>query len=282
MIPYTIKDGDEAYANVLNIPNSEVYPGRWHEAAAAFRNKLVTAGRFEQAITYGPLARNTLELLLPKQRPHGLVVFVHGGYWRRFDPSLFWHLSAGPLAHGFAMAMPRYSLCPDVRVGDITGEIASAVSHAASRVDGPIHMVGHSAGGHLVTRMISHTSPLPEVVRSRIAGSLSISGIHDLRPFLQLKLNDTLQLDKQEAYAESPALLEPAGRVKLTCWVGAAERSEFVRQNALLANVWRGLGALTACVEEPDRHHFNVIEGLASPDSALTLAAIGGLAKISM
>ena len=58
-------------------------------------------------------------------------------------------------------------------------------------------------------------------------------------------------------------------------WVGQAERSEFVRQSALIANVWRGLGAETDLVVEPDRHHFDVIDGLADPGSPLTEALLG-------
>ena len=51
--------------------------------------------------------------------------------------------------------------------------------------------------------------------------------------------------------------------------VGAGERPEFIRQNALLANIWTGLGAQTCTVEEPGRHHFNVIDGLADPHHAI-------------
>ena len=69
---------------------------------------------------------------------------------------------------------------------------------------------------------------------------------------------------------ESPALLEPMPNARVTCWVGSAERPEFVRQNALLANIWTGLGAKTCMIEEPGRHHFDVIDGLADPDHPLT------------
>src|SRR5690606_31384802 len=120
--------------------------------------------------------------------------------------------------------------------------------------------------GHLVTRMISATSPLPDPIRARIINTVSISGVHDLRPMMATAMNETLGIDSQEARAESPVLLEPMANARLCCWVGAAERSEFVRQNALLANVWTGLGATTMVVDEPDRHHFNVIDGLADPD----------------
>jgi arylformamidase len=137
-------------------------------------------------------------------------------------------------------------------------------------VEGPLFLAGHSAGGHLVTRMISATSPLPDDVRSRIQHTVSISGLHDLRPLIKAAMNAELRIDEAEACAESPALLAPMPNARLTCWVGSAERPEFVRQNALLANIWIGLGATTCVIEEPGRHHFDVIDGLADPDHQLT------------
>jgi hypothetical protein len=137
-------------------------------------------------------------------------------------------------------------------------------------VEGPLFLAGHSAGGHLVTRMISATSPLPDEIRSRISHTVSISGLHDLRPLMKAAMNAELRIDEAEALVESPALLEPMQDVRVTCWVGSAERPEFVRQNALLANIWTGLGARTCAIEEPGRHHFDVIDGLADPDHQLT------------
>ena len=92
---------------------------------------------------------------------------------------------------------------------------------------------------------------------------------------MRLALNADLKLDEAEAFAESPALLRPIEGVRLTCWVGAGERAEFVRQNALLANIWTGLGALTCAVEEPDRHHFNIIDGLTDPDHPMVRELLG-------
>jgi hypothetical protein len=59
------------------------------------------------------------------------------------------------------------------------------------------------------------------------------------------------------------------------CWVGGAERAEFRRQNALLANIWLGLGATTEAVEEPDRHHFDIVDGLADPAHPMVAALLG-------
>ena len=61
----------------------------------------------------------------------------------------------------------------------------------------------------------------------------------------------------------------------MTCWAGADERPEFRRQNALLANIWTGFGVATSALEEPDRHHFNIIDGLCEPGSKLTGALLG-------
>jgi hypothetical protein len=112
-------------------------------------------------------------------------------------------------------------------------------------------------------------------VAARVERCVPISGLFDLRPLLLTTLNDDIRLDVGEAAAESPALLMPRVGTRLVAWVGQAERSEFVRQSALIANVWRGLGAETSLVVEPDRHHFDVIDGLADPGSPLVEALLG-------
>lgn len=269
MIYHHIADWDDAYANGTNIAGGDRWPQAWVEPARHFREQLEAQGRARLDLPYAEGPRNHLDLFLPEGTPKGLVVFVHGGFWMKLDKSFWSHLAAGPLAHGHAVAMPSYTLCPDIRISGIAKEIATAVVVASSQVEGPLRLTGHSAGGHLVSRMVCASSPLPKATRARIVNTVSISGLHDLRPMMKTAMNQTLAIDGAEAATESPALLEPMEGARLCCWVGGNERSEFLRQNALLANVWTGLGASTMAVEEPDRHHFNVIDGLADPDHAL-------------
>lgn len=270
MIFHQVMDWDDAYANGANIAGGDRWPGVWVEPARAFRQLLETEDRARLDLRYGDQTRNRLDLFLPEGTPKGLVVFVHGGFWMKLDKSFWSHLAAGPLAHGHAVAMPSYTLCPDIRIAGIVREVAQAIEMAATEVDGPVRLTGHSAGGHLVARMICQASPLAESIKERVANTVSISGLHDLRPMMRTAMNLTLAIDGAEAATESPALVEPMDGARLCCWVGGNERSEFLRQNALLANVWTGLGASTMVVEEPDRHHFNVIDGLADPDHPLT------------
>ncbi len=268
-----ITDWDDAYANRDHIPGADAFIPRWQAAAAAFRSDL--GPRADCDIAYGPGPRQRLDLFRPEDSPVGLAVFVHGGYWRAFDKSYWSHLAAGALARDWAVAMPSYTLAPEARISAITAEVAAAIAAAAGRVAGPIRLAGHSAGGHLVSRMACAGSPLPGTVAERVVHVLSISGVHDLRPLLRTATNDDLRLDLAEARAESPALLEPRAGVRLTAWAGGAERPEFRRQNALIANVWTGLGADTRAVEDPGRHHFDVIEPLAEVQSPLTAAFTG-------
>ena len=68
----------------------------------------------------------------PEAAPQGLLVFVHGGYWLRFDREMWSHLAAGAVARGWACAVPSYTLAPEARIGAMTREIASAVEVAAN------------------------------------------------------------------------------------------------------------------------------------------------------
>jgi arylformamidase len=266
-----ITDWDDAYANGAYIEGAGTYPPKWAAAAAAFREGWANA---DLDVRYGAGARNTLDLFRPAELARGLVVFVHGGYWRAFDKSYWTHLAAGPLACGWAVAIPSYTLAPEARIAEISQEIGAAISCAAELVEGPIRLTGHSAGGHLVCRMICGNAPLSKNVAERITKVVSISGVHDLRPLMRTELNVDLRIDVEEGRAESPVLLPPTENARLTCWVGADERPEFVRQNALLANVWTGLGADTDVVEDQGRHHFDVIDGLGEINSALTQALL--------
>ncbi len=272
---YPISDWDSAYQNASHIADADSYIQRWQEAGARYRQQLLAAGRAQLDIRYDSRERNTLDLFLPEGTAKGLVVFVHGGYWTMLDKNSWSHLASGSLAAGYAVAIPSYSLCPAVKIADIVQEIASAITLAASKISGEIRLVGHSAGGDLVTSMLCDNSPLADIVQQRIVKTVSISGVHDLRPLLNTQLNETLQLDWQQAVNLSPILRAPKHLAPLTCWVGAEERPEFLRLNRLQADIWKSFGIATNAVEEPARHHFNVVDGLMKQQHPLMQSLLG-------
>jgi arylformamidase len=267
-----MRDWDDAYANSAHVPGSDKLPALWAERAADYSAGLK---EFRSDIAYGSGERQRLDLVLPDGDSRGLVVFVHGGYWMRFDKSSWTDLAEGARHHGWTVALPSYTLTPAARISDITAEISAAIATAASLLSGPIRLAGHSAGGHLVTRMLCDDGRLEPAVYNRIAGTLSISGLHDLRPLLKTKMNATLGMSMEEAALESAALHLPRGHSPVTAWVGGDERPEFIRQAELMANVWTGFDVPTRLVVEPGLNHFTVIDGLKDPSSQITASLIG-------
>lgn len=263
-------DWDDAYANAAYIDGAESYPPRWARDATHFRNS-----HPPRTIPYGPHPREMLDLFHPGTASRGLMVFVHGGYWKAFDKDSWSHLATGALANGYAVAIPSYVLAPEAHIHEITRQIGSAITRAAGETDGPILLTGHSAGGHLVARMGCADAPLAPAVAARITRITPISGLVDLRPLLKTNMRSELRLDDAEARTESPALLDPRKGFSLTAWVGAAERPEFLRQNSLLSNIWTGMGVDADTVIAPGKHHFNVIDDLADASSALCRAVLG-------
>lgn len=264
-------DWEDAFANATYIPDGMRYPEIWAARAAEFR----AAQPGELDIPYGDHPRERFDLFRPEGTPRGLAVIVHGGFWLKFDKSSWSDLAAGAIAHGWAVAMPSYVLAPEATIPEMTRQIGRAVTAAAEQIPGPIRLAGHSAGGHLVTRMICDDTPLSDAVAGRIERVVSISGVHDLRPLQLHSMNEGLRLTPDTAAAESPALQTPRSGTDLVIWVGARERPEFLRQSALLAEAWGGQGANIEIVADSERHHFDVIDGLKNSTHPLAQAFTG-------
>lgn len=261
-------DYDDAYSNAPYIEGAEAYPERWLNASKNWAFVQGSLGRRREGLPYGSSGRQRFELFLPEGDARGLMVFVHGGYWLKFDRSYWYHLSQGALARGWAVAMPSYDLCPEVRIAEITHQIASAIGVGAAMVDGPIALAGHSAGGHLVSRMLA-PGMLSRDVIARLQHVMPISPVSDLRPLMHTAMNEDFRLDEASAAAESPVLMAERHDVPVTVWVGADERPVFLDQARWLAEAW---GARH--VVEDGKHHFDVIDGLIDPESGMIKALL--------
>jgi acetyl esterase/lipase len=253
-------DWDDAYANGAYIDGAAGYPPRWTEKAQAFRDDL--GARAQVDLPYGSSLREVFDLFMPEGgAPKGVVVFVHGGYWRAFDKSVWSHFAAGPLAQGWAVAMPSYDLCPDVQISDITQQIVAAVQVISAQVAGPVSLTGHSAGGHLVARMLDRNL-LPSELVARLHHVLPISPLSDLRPLMRTQMNDDFKMTMAQARAESPVLMRDRVDVPVTIWVGGDERPAFVDQARWLGSAWSNDVVIAAA-----RHHFDVIDDLQNAKS---------------
>ena len=274
----TPADPDDAYENRIHIPDADRHLAAWPKDAATFRRSFAGANL---NLAYGSSKRTHYDLFTPKggiEAACGLAAFVHGGYWLALSKDDFSHMAAGLLARGWAVAILGYTLAPQARITQITQEISTAVEHLGKTGTGPLRLIGHSAGGHLVSRMMCDDINFGPVTTQRLDRVLSVSGLHDLRPLQRLAKNELWQLDYNESHAESSLLRTPRPGIDLVCVAGADERPEFIRQNAILPLAWQGLGANCHSQLLAGHNHFTVIETMTRSDSRLCDLVDGPLA----
>ncbi len=263
---------ETAYDNSGRVENASQLVSDYISDAADYRHQMANFIEFGQV--YGKRERNQLDLFWPdKNKDAPLVMFIHGGYWQRLDRSAFSHMAKGLNARGVAVAIPSYTLCPDINISGIIDEIRRACIILWKTYDRPITVVGHSAGGHLAACMLATKwnrihSVLPEQL---VQSALSISGVFELAPLMKTTINDALKLTPDEARTASPYnwMIEPG--LRFDAWVGGEESSEFQRQSRSQAQRWRMMGAVTRYHEIAGANHFTAIHPLTDPNSEMVM-----------
>ena len=254
------------YDNGAKVPGYPAIAERWLREAASFRDRHQHG---ERAIPYGPTERQALDLFWPGPLRDGPVaVFVHGGYWQHSHRSAFSHLAQGLLAHGVAVAMPSYELCPTVTLAALVEQVRDALAFLHRRLGGRFMVAGHSAGGHLAAMLMATDWAARGLPGGLVAAAMPISGLFDLEPITHTTVNAALGLDAAEARRLSPVLLPPpSGRIH--AFVGGEEGLEYTRQSRQIASAWGGTWASL-----PGLHHFSVVEALQNPASAMVAKAL--------
>jgi arylformamidase len=258
------------YDNRARVPEHPEIFARWQKEGAEYR---AGAHNAKLATTYGPSLRRTIDLFPAKDDDKApLALFIHGGWWRSLEPSMFSQTAAGPNARGISVAVAGYDLCPNCSIADIIEQMRSACLMLWRKRRQRIFVYGHSAGGHLAACMVATDwkAFASDAPADLVPAAYAISGVFDLLPLQHCSQNQDLRLDEAEARRVSPLYWSvPAGR-SLDAVVGALESSEFLRQSKAIAETWRQKNALTRYEEIPGTNHFTVIDQLSDPNSPMT------------
>ena len=261
-------DYEVEYNNRARVPENPQVMAGWARDAAAYRET-----HPPRRLTYGAGDRNVIDLFVGEGGERTpLVVFIHGGYWQALDGSWFSHMARGLNAHGLTVAVPSYTLCPQVSVADIIDEMRQAMRELA-KVSDRVIVSGHSAGGHLAGCMLAtdwkaQDASLPSQL---VTSAYAISGLFELEPLVPTSINKALGLDQASARASSPLLWTPPSHGSLDAVVGEAESAEYHRQSRAIADVWGNAGVKTRYGVVPSANHFTAIAPLADPASEMTL-----------
>jgi arylformamidase len=275
-------DYEAEYNNRARVPEHPEIFARWAREAEDYRAEAMKERRAELGLSYGSSPRQFIDLFSPgRDSAAPLALFVHGGYWRSLDPSLFSHMARGVNGHGVTVAVAGYDLCPHVTIADIIDQIRHACIFLWLRTGQKMMVYGHSAGGHLAGAMVATEwrKLFPRAPADLVPAAYSISGLFDLTPLLQVSMAADLRLDPTQARELSPLFWPPPRGRAFDAVVGGLESSEFLRQSRIIVDAW-SKGEVTTRYQAVDgANHFTVIDPLADPKSAMVarVAELAGM-----
>ena len=231
-------------------------------------------------VPFGPTLAEHLDLY-PAGENAPVLVYVHGGFWCLRTSKEFGFVARGPVSRGVATVVTNYDLCPRVTMDEIVRQTRAALAwtykYAASFGGDPdrIHVAGHSAGGHLVSMLLTTDWEgeygLPgDIIKSVTA----ISGLYDLTPFPYTFLQPKLQLGYDQIYRNSPILNVPATSAPLLVAYGDDETDEFKRQSEEYLDEWMAKGLEGERLILQVKNHYDVIDGFLDPESPLLSAIL--------
>jgi acetyl esterase/lipase len=237
-----------------------------------------------RTIAYGDDPSQFGELTLPTSPAKGVVVVIHGGFWKAaYDVSLGRPLAASLADHGWAAWNIEYR-----RVGNGGGDPAT-FDDVAAAIDvlgdqglplDRVLAVGHSAGGHLATWAASRGRFKRWRTEVELTGVVSQAGVLDLMAAYEDDLGDGAVIG---FLGHAPGLHhaphDPRRQIPLDvpvhCVHGRGDDSVPLSQSRDYVEAARAAGA-DARLTEVAGDHFVVID-VGSPVWAQTLAVLDGL-----
>lgn len=153
-------------------------------------------------LAYGELDRQKLDIYVPTKikvndnSGRVLVVFFYGGAWDSGSKEKYKFIASSLTKHGYTVAIPDYRIYPNVKFPTFVEDAALAIAWLQnnheqyfSHVE-RIYLMGHSAGAHIASLLISDDQYLKnvQVSTANLAGFIGIAGPYNFLPLRSKKL----------------------------------------------------------------------------------------------
>lgn len=266
---YNQQELDLQYNNRFHVPDFEISLQRWERLSRLAEKKY----KVIKDIPYGNKTRECLDVF-PSSNPYSkTLIFIHGGYWQKFDKSSFQFIAGVFADYGVTTVLINYPLAPDVSMDEIVDSCRKAIDWVYNNIvkfngdPEQIYITGHSAGGHLAAMLM-----IKEEMQTHqrfIKGICAISGLYNLIPIQLSNINEVLQMDEDTTIRNSPVLLLPDESCPLLIAVGGEETNEFLDQSRELNNNWENKTQSVELLEIPGLNHFSILDSICDANSLL-------------
>lgn len=245
-------------------------------------------------------ASRRLDVYAPTEgKDHPVMIWIHGGGWRRGDKSAVQHKPQAFVDKGFVFVSVNYRFVPQVTVKEMTGDIAKAIrwvrDHAKEYGGSPnsIFVAGHSAGAHLSALVCTddHYLKAEGVALSVIRGCIPVDcAVYDiprqmkntgpLRSGIYTPAFGEIEVDQRQL---SPITHVANGKgIPAFLILHVADRPDTTAQSQALAQALEGAGVQAKVVPGEGKTHATINNDLGLPNDAPTKAVfefLDGLLK---
>ena len=251
------------YDNRFHVPEYKNYLDDWENRSRMAEREC----QLIKGVRYGEDQREFLDIFPSAQKKSKTLIFIHGGYWQRFDTSLFYFVAAAFGRYDITTVLVNYPLAPAASMDSIVQANLNAIRQISSNMlswngdADQLFITGHSAGAQLATMAMTVNNPVS------IHGVCCLSGLFNLWPIQLSNLNEVLKMDDEMAIRNSPALNKPVNPASLLLAVGQQETDEFKQQAQELFTRWKDIHPELLLL--PGLNHFSILDSFCDADSLL-------------
>jgi len=222
-------------------------------------------------------------------KDHPVVIWLHGGGWRKGDKANVQRKPQAFADKGFVFVSVNYRFVPQVTVKEMTGDIAKAIKwvhgHAKEYGGSPdkIFVAGHSAGAHLAALVCTDDSYLKAegLVLSAVKGCIPVdTAVYDIPGQLgssgPLRANLYMSAfgnDEATQKQLSPITHVAKGKgIPPFLILHVADRPDSTAQSKAFAKALVGAGVQAKVVPGEGKNHGTINRDLGLPDDEPTKA----------
>jgi len=261
---------DRQYNNRLHVPHYATYTERWEMLSRQTEKEFPVV----KNIPYAALPREQLDIYPSLHPCSKTLIFIHGGYWHKFDKSSFQFIGKAFSNYGITTVLINYPLAPEVSIDQIAASCRLAIHWLYQNISayngdpGQLYIAGHSAGGHLSAMLLATDWRCFNLITDVIKGACVISGLFNLIPIRLSDINKSLKMETETALRNSPVHLLPATQCPLSIVVGSNETNEFLDQSKELYTCWKD-SIPAEIIQVQGLNHYSILETMLDPQSCL-------------